>query len=483
MLGNFAGRQVAVVGMGKSNQSLCRYLVREGASITCFDRKTPVELGRAYHELRSLGVGWSLGERYLDTLPGYPWIFLTPGMKKHLPQIVEARVRGAVISNETALFLERCKAAVSAVTGSAGKTTTCTLVGRMLRESLPETPVYVGGNIGTVLIEEVDSIAEESLVVLELSSFQLELLTKSPEASLVLNLQPNHLDIHESYRDYVEAKKRVFRFQKGQDWCVLNLDDPVTCGMSRECPGKVAYFTVDPRRAGEALGRGFPVTWLEGDDLVMACPSGEVPGYGRDPSKIAGAGDLLIPGRHNVSNALGAAMLAAIVGGTPEGMRQGIRSFAGVPHRIEFVAEIGSVRYYNDSIATSPDRTMALLEAVSGPLVVIMGGYDKGIPFDDLAARLVARGCAVVTLGNTAPKIERALQDAWLAAEPTGGAGPRAPLNVTRAASLEEAVRTASSKAVPGGSVALSPACASFDMFADFEERGLRFKELVRGLL
>ena len=216
-LGSFRGRKVAVVGMGKSNQALARYLIREGAEITCFDRKTSEEMGAAYEELSRFGVRWSLGSGYLSPLTDFKWIFLTPGMKKSQSAIVEARRRGAVISSEIGLFMDRCRCEIGAVTGSAGKTTTCTLAGMMLRESLPGIPVYVGGNIGSVLIEQVDDIPEDARVVLELSSFQLELVTRSPHVAVVLNVRPNHLDIHDSYEEYVEAKKRIYRFQESGD--------------------------------------------------------------------------------------------------------------------------------------------------------------------------------------------------------------------------------------------------------------------------
>lgn len=496
VLGDFSGRRVAVVGMGKSNRALARYLMREGARVTCFDQKTSSGLGDAHAELSALGASWSLGEGYLAPLPEFRWIFLTPGMKKGLPEIVKAKEAGAIISTETALFLERCKARVAGVTGSAGKTTTSTLVGLMLRESLPETPVYVGGNIGEVLIEKVESLAADALVVMELSSFQLELQRQSPSASLILNVRPNHLDIHDSFEEYVAAKKNIYRFQGEQDWCVLNLDDPLTREMSKECPGRVAFFTLDAAAAAKSAQDGHQVAWLQGEELWMRGEQG--------PStdvRLAGISDFLVPGTHNVANALAAAVLASALGASPEGIRRAIRSFRGVEHRIEFVRELAGVKYFNDSKATSPDETMALLKAVPGPMVLILGGYDKGVPFDEMAREIVRRGYAVVTMGRTAPKIERALADA--ATEPdaatgasdateadaaTGlcgavGARRSAKVDVVRAGSLDQAVQLAREKAGPGSSVALSPACASYDMFANFEERGTLFKEIVRRLV
>ena len=481
MLGRFTGREVAVVGIGKSNQSLCRYLLKEGARVTCFDRKTAQELGQIYASLSSLGVGWRLGDGYLRTLPDFHWIFLTPGMRKDYPEILRARELGAVISNETALFLERCKARVAGVTGSAGKTTTSTLTGMILRESFPDVPVYVGGNIGAVLIEEVDRIPEDALVVLELSSFQLELVRQSPAFSMVLNVRPNHLDIHASFEEYAEAKKNIFRFQHPGDWCVLCWDDPVARSMADECPGQVGGFTISPDVAREVLRRGYPVACLDGDDLVVRWPgsAGEIGGAS---VVVANRSDFLVPGLHNVSNALGAALLTAILGADASAVKRTISSFRGVEHRIEFVRELRGAKYYNDSIATSPDRTEALLDAIPGPLVLILGGYDKGLPFDDLAEKVVARGCLVVTMGKTAPKIEEAIRRAEKGVRTSRGAPEASSLILARAASLEEAVRVASENAEPGCSVVLSPACASFDMFSNFEERGARFKEIVRNL-
>ena len=496
--GFFKGLEVAIVGMGKSNQALTRYLLREGAEVTCFDQKEPSDLGPAYGEFSALGVRWSLGGDYLAPLPGFKWIFLTPGMKKNLPEIALARENGAVISSEIGLFLDRVKCRVFAVTGSSGKTTTCTLAGLMLREGLPGREIYVGGNIGSVLIEQVDSIPEDAVVVMELSSFQLELLDKSPCVSAVLNIRPNHLDIHETFEDYVEAKKNIFRFQDPGGWCFLNLDDGVAAGLAESCPGGTGFFTLDAAKAGRLLTEAgdLPLAWASGEGLYVS--PGRLLGKGlsgewrgRTPVQVAKREDFLVPGNHNVSNALAAALLAAAAGASPRGIRKAIQGFKGVEHRIEFVRELGGVSYYNDSIATSPDRTEALLDAIGGPLVIILGGYDKGLPFDSLARKIAARGCGVVTIGKAAPVIEEALARAEgeslerAGAGNTGeGSGAKPKMQVVRASSLDEAVTLATDMArrIPGSSVVLSPACASYDMFRNFEERGRAFKEAVRRL-
>lgn len=506
--GCFKGASVAVVGMGKSNQALTRHLIREGAEVTCFDRKTAGELGPAYVELTALGVKWSLGDGYLSALPAFRWVFLTPGMKKNLPEIVLARENGAVITCEIALLIDRLRCPVIAVTGSSGKTTTCTLTGLMLRESLPDKKVYVGGNIGSVLIEQVGDIPEDAVVVLELSSFQLELLEKSPHVSAILNVRPNHLDIHESFEEYVEAKKNIFRFQGPSNWCFLNLDDEVTSDVVSECPGGVGFFTLDAGKLEGKMGSEMsgnwsgarqspPAAWADEEYLYVApgpLADADSSGQwsGQPYRQVARRRDMLVPGDHNVSNALAAALLSASAGATPEGIGRAIRNFKGVEHRIEFVRELGGVSYYNDSIATSPDRTEALLGAIQGPTVLILGGYDKGLSFDALARKIVSRGCGVVTIGKAAPLIEAAIArtEAELSGE-TGEAGEtgetaagRQATRVARASSMDEAVilATEMARAVPGSSVVLSPACASYDMFRNFEERGRVFKEAVRRL-
>lgn len=475
-IASYKGKNVAVVGLGISNQALCRYLIREGAHITCFDKKTADELADLYTSFTSLGVQWSLGKDYLRPLPGFRHIFLTPGIKKSLPEIVQARANGARISGEIGLFLERCEATVAGVTGSAGKTTTATLAGLMLRESGLGVPVHVGGNIGSVLIEQVDDMQPDALVVLELSSFQLETVTRNPHVSLILNVKPNHLDIHDSYEEYVSAKANIVRYQHPWDWCVMNLDDPVARELGDMGSGSLCGFTLDGK---EAANRG-AAAWLESDELRLRLPestSGKIR-WGT-PAVIADRKDFLVPGLHNVSNALGAALIAALMGGTPEGIRRAIRSFRGVPHRIEFIREVEGVRYYNDSIATAPDRTEALLRAIDGSLVLILGGYDKGISFDSLAEKIVDRGCPAVILGATAPLIETALHEAW---KRRGGQGGGQYSRIVRVNTLEEAVQRASAIARCGWSVALSPACASYDMFSGFEERGKVFNELVARL-
>lgn len=445
-----------MVGMGLSNTALARYLLKKGAKLTCFDRKGPSELGPRFSEFGSR-VGWSLGEDYLESLPSYRWIFLTPGMKKDDPAIEMARARGAFISTEIDLFLHLCRAPVAGITGSSGKTTTVSMTGAILRESFPPDRVFVGGNIGQVLLEKVDDIPPDAKVVLELSSFQLQLTHRSPHVAAILNVSPNHLDIHESFQEYVASKENIFRYQTARDWAVFNADDPTVAKFAGECRGRVGWFSLDAGLSQKTAG---PLAVLRDGVLTLKSDSGE-------EFPVLRSSELPVPGRHNVANALAAIVVSFLMGADIDAMRRALRNFKGVEHRLEFVAEVRGVRFYNDSIATSPARTAACLEALPGPMVLILGGYDKGLPFDELARKIVHRSIRCVTVGQTAGKIRKALTEA-------GGAHL-----VHEETDFERAVRTAADLAKPGYSVVLSPACASYDMFSNFEERGRRFKEIV----
>ena len=477
----WTGRPVAVVGLGRSNRALVRYLLARGARIVGCDRKELEELGPEVAALARAGVELHLGQDYLRVLAERPFdtVFLTPGMKKDLPEIRAARAAGARIRGEIDLFLERCRAMVIGVTGSAGKTTTTSLIGEGLRRAaaaggeLAGRPVYVGGNIGRPLIEEVEAIPPEARVVLELSSFQLELVHRAPRIAVVLNLRPNHLDVHGSMEAYAAAKARIVELQGPDDWAVLNGDDPFTAGLAERAPGRVAVFARDgevARALAErvAARRGGPVraAYLVGEELAVW--------DGRAERRVLDGRAMRLRGRHNRLNALAAILAGWLAGAEPASMAAAAAAFPGVEHRLEFVREVDGVRYYNDSIATAPDRTLAALDAFAEPVVLIAGGYDKGIPFDPLGPALCRRARGLVLIGQTAGAIERVVREA-AARE---GRGPE----VRRAGTLAEAVAEARRLARPGDVVLLSPACASYDMFRDYAERGRLFKELVRAL-
>lgn len=460
---DWRNRTVAVVGLGVSNRAVIRWLSRRGARLFGFDQKTAPELGAAHDQLQALGVQLVLGPDYLEQLETGEWdaVVLTPGMRKDLPQLERLRGRGVPFYSEIGLVFALCRGRIVGVTGSSGKTTTTTLIGEMLKAG-PE-PVYVGGNIGQPLIEVVEEIPPEAWVVLELSSFQLEMLDQSPHVALVTNVTPNHLDAHGSMEAYVAAKERIVRFQRPDDLAVFNLDNPASAAMSRQAPGRTLLFS---RRQPVPAG-----AWQDGDRLMI----GGIPGGQDKPALLCRTSDVQLLGEHNLENILAAATVAAACGIDLAAARAVVTTFRGVPHRLELVAEWNGVRYYNDSIATSPARAAAGIRAMRAPIVLIAGGYDKKLPFDELAEAVVGAVRVLILMGATASKIEAAVV--------AHARATAAPLpEIVHVGSLEAAVEEAARRARPGEVVLLSPACASYDMFPNFEVRGRRFVELVRGL-
>ena len=453
----WAGKRVALLGLGRSNLAMARYLAKQGAELVALDVKSPQELGDAYRQLQTLTqVEFHLGDGYRDYLMGSDAIFVSPGIKKHMPELLRAQAQGSLITTEIAYFLERCPAPVLGITGSSGKTTTTTLVGKILEQSA-QCPVYVGGNIGTVLIEEVDDIPSQAIVVLELSSFQLQMVRKSPCWAGLTNVRPNHLDIHRDYQEYQEAKANIFRFQTGGDWLVFNEDDDLVRRLAQEAPGKSCPFS---RR--KVLPRGACVV----DDKLVYVEEG-----GMRP--VLSVKDLRLRGWHNVENALAAVALTTLVGVDPEDIAQVLSTFVGVEHRLEEVGCHRGVAYINDSIATTHDRTLAALEAMPPGVLLIAGGYDKRLSFEQLPAAMRGKVRVLLTLGNTAPLIEAEVRRRLPEGEQP---------EILRCSHLEEAVERASYIAKAGETVLLSPACASFDMFRNYEERGYCFKQLVNNL-
>lgn len=468
---NWRGRSVAVVGLGVSNMAVIRYLTRHGARIVGFDQKSAADLGDTYAELKQLGVTAVLGPDYLDQLVR-PWdaVVLTPGMPKTIRQLQALRDMGVPFESEIGLFFALCKAPIIGVTGSSGKTTTATLIGEILKKGT--RPVFVGGNIGVPLLEKVEEIGPESFVVLELSSFQLEMVAQSPQLAVITNITPNHLDIHGTMSAYVAAKRRIFEFQGPGGWVLFNADDDMTRAMVSEAPGYVATFS---RKTGETAAPDGNVaertaSFVEDGHVIVRTST--IAGGRR--LVICAVDDIALPGQHNVENVLAATAVAAECGIDAESIRSVVTTFTGVPHRLEFVGRWNGVRYYNDSIATSPARAVAGVQAFEAPIVLIAGGSDKQLPFDPLAAALPGRVHSVVLLGVTAPAIEAAIRK--------HGAASGAPLPQLRHAdSFEEAVQTARALARPGDVVLLSPACASYDMFPNFEVRGNLFRTIVHG--
>lgn len=450
-IASLRGKTVAVIGIGVSNTPLLRLLLREGIAVTACDRSDRAKLGALAEELEAAGAVLRLGDGYLQDLD-QDVIFRTPGLRPDVPELEAARARGSVITSEMEVFFQVCPCPIIAVTGSDGKTTTTTIIAELLRAA--GHTVHVGGNIGHPLLAESDTIRPTDWAVLELSSFQLMTMTRSPHIAVLTNLAPNHLDVHKSMEEYVWAKENIFRHQQPGDIAVFNLDNAITRELSAHAPGHALYFS---RREEPENG-----VFLRGDAVISRRDGHE--------RQIMTTEDIRLPGVHNVENYMAA--IAAVDGLVPdETIRTFARAFNGVEHRIELVRTWRGVRFYNDSIASSPSRTIAGLRSFKEKVILIAGGYDKHIPFDVLGPEVVEHVKLLILCGATADKIRAAVEQA-----PGYRPGHPEILDVTP---FQRAVETARDRAVPGDVVTLSPACAAFDQFKNFMERGKTFKAIV----
>lgn len=450
-IASLRGKTVAVIGIGVSNTPLLRLLLREGIAVTACDRSDRAKLGALAEELEAAGAVLRLGDGYLQDLD-QDVIFRTPGLWPDVPELEAARARGSVITSEMEVFFLVCPCPIIAVTGSDGKTTTTTIIAQLLRAA--GHTVHVGGNIGHPLLAEADTIRPTDWAVLELSSFQLMTMTHSPHIAVVTNLAPNHLDVHKSMEEYVWAKENIFRHQQPGDTAIFNLDNAITRQQALRAPGRALYFS---RQAEPENG-----VFLRGDAVISRRDGHE--------RQIMTTEDIRLPGVHNVENYMAA--IAAVEGLVPdETIRTFARTFNGVEHRIELVRTYHGVRFYNDSIASSPSRTIAGLRSFKEKVILIAGGYDKHIPFDVLGPEVVEHVKLLVLCGATAGKIRAAVEQA-----PGYRPGHPEILDVTP---FQRAVETARDRAVPGDVVTLSPACAAFDQFRNFMERGKTFKAIV----
>jgi UDP-N-acetylmuramoylalanine--D-glutamate ligase len=454
VLASMRGQRALLVGLGaRTHVALARFMAQHGAAVTITDAKPADRLATEMALLGDLPVRYALGRHRVEDFIAADVVYVSPGVPADLPEIVAARRAGRPISSEMALFFALCAAPIVGITGSAGKTTTTSLVGAMLQAAGRRT--WVGGNIGTPLIEHVLEIAPSDWVVLELSSFQLELLEQSPHVAAVLNITPNHLERHGTLAAYAEAKRNILRYQQPDDWAVLGYDNPITHAFGAACAGHVLYVSTQV-----PVGAG---TFVRDGTLWLRWRGQETPIMRRD--------ELQLPGEHNVANALAACAVAAACGVSTVAMAEVLRTFAGVEHRLETVRLWRGVRFVNDSIATAPERTVAALRSIDGPLILLVGGRLKqGVALHELAALARQRARLVVAFGEAGDVLAQAL----MAAD-----GPSA---VRRVADLRAAFDVAVAATQPGDVVLLSPAGTSFDAFRDFEERGRAFKALVAEL-
>ncbi len=440
------GKNITVIGIGISNLPLIKYLVSLGANVKACDRRDRDALGKSYDELKGLDIIFNLGDNYLEDIDA-DIIFKTPGMRFDNPYLLRAQEQGARITSEMEVFFDVCPSHIIAVTGSDGKTTTTTLIHKMMSEAGYKT--WLGGNIGNPLLTDAERMSPNDWVILELSSFQLHTMRKSPEIAVITNISPNHLDMHKDYKEYIDAKKNIMLWQGRDNKLVVNADNAVTDAIGKEARGSVEYFS-RRKKAG---------VYLNGNTVY------------RGDTKVLDISDIKIPGMHNVENYMAA--IAAVEGKVSDDVILKIaKTFGGVEHRIELVRTLDGVRYYNSSIDSSPNRTINTLSVFENKVIMIAGGKDKGIPYDEVGPAIADKVKVLILIGATSDKIEEALIK-------TGRADG---VTIIRKTEYPDAVKTAHDMAKDGDVVLLSPASTSFDMFRNFEERGNLFKRLVNEL-
>jgi len=479
-------QHVVILGLARQGVALARYLVGTGAEVTISDLQDQHALADRMEQLSDLSIRYALGSHPIRLLDDADLLCLSGGVPVDIPIVEKARERGVALSNDAQIFLERCPAPIIGITGSAGKTTTTALVGEMCRAAGKRT--WVGGNIGNPLIADVEAIERQDCVVMELSSFQLELMTISPHIAAVLNITPNHLDRHKTMEAYIAAKRNIVAHQAAGDIALLGYDDANARALALETPAQLFFFSGGAEVEAGAFKTNGELT------LRMKGRRGQ-PGEDQEICRVS-AVQLL--GRHNLLNVLAASTLASLAGVPLEVIREVATTFTGVEHRLELVMEqpspngSGRVRWYDDSIATAPERALAAMRSFEEPIVLFAGGRDKDLPWGTFADETVRRVRQLIAFGEAGPMIAETVRNTWQAAETTSHQGTAAVsgsqgrarrlAGITCVDSLEEAVEVAARLVEPGDVVLFSPGGTSFDAFEDFVERGERFKELVRKL-
>jgi UDP-N-acetylmuramoylalanine--D-glutamate ligase len=458
---DWKGKRVVVVGAARQGLALARYLARHEAQVILNDRRPQDEMQQHITELAEFDIEWVLGGHPLKVLDQRPeMVCVSGGVPLDNPIVAAAAKSGIRLSNDTQVFMESVPCKTIGITGSAGKTTTTTLVGRIAQSGAGKySRVWVGGNIGDPLLNYVDEMQPSDLAILEISSFQSELMTVSPNIAAILNITPNHLDRHVTMEAYTAAKAQVLKHQSISDAAILGRDDPGAWGLAGNVRGKLFSFGLS------SLPDGQDGTYIDSpaSGKFYLRESGQVT---RLPVEDA----IELRGLHNTVNVMAACTIAHMAGFTPAEMLAGIQGFRGVPHRLEFVRTWRGAQWYNDSIATAPERTAAAIHSFGGPLILLLGGRDKDLPWEDLAKLIHQRVDHVVLFGEAAEKINTALGQRI--------PGSR-PFSVTRVEKCQEAVLAASRLAQPGFVVLFSPGGTSYDEFKDFEERGEKFKQWV----
>jgi UDP-N-acetylmuramoylalanine--D-glutamate ligase len=488
---DWTGKRVLILGAARQGVALARWLVVHGAIVTVSDMRPADQLTGARESLHDLSIDWALGGHPLELLKKTEILCLSGGVPPELPIVREAARLGIPLSNDTDIFMDVVPCQTVGITGSAGKTTTTALVGEMAERAMkdarerrgtnrdgspPRHPAaYVGGNIGDPLIKYVDEMEASDLAVLEISSFQLEQATRSPNVAAILNITPNHLDRHVTMNSYTAAKARILDFQTANDRAVLGRDDPGAWNLRAEVRGELHSFGLSKI---EPVSDG---TYMEDGMLYLSDRGVDIALLRRDQIRL--------PGGHNVLNVLAAFAIGHAAGLPLDAMLLGAEGFQGMPHRLELVRELRGVRWYDDSIATAPERSMAAIHSFDAPIVLLLGGRDKNLPWEDLVRLIFQRVDHLILFGEVAEKVERVI----IATRPSNTSGPDGtqsqpgalgggPQSIHRTAHLREAVLKASEIAERGDVVLLSPGGTSFDEFTDFEERGATFRAWVQDL-
>ncbi|MHB1453651.1 MAG: UDP-N-acetylmuramoyl-L-alanine--D-glutamate ligase [Saccharofermentanales bacterium] len=457
------GKRTAVLGVGISNKPLIKYIYDLGAAITAFDMADGsdpyISSTRTEFEAAGINIDWSLGDHYLDSLIGFDIIFRTPKVRTDLPALASERDRGTIITSEMEVFLECCPCRTFAITGSDGKTTTSTMVGLILAQE--GFRVHLGGNIGTPLLDQIDTIEETDMAVLELSSFQLQSMRRSPDVAVITNITPNHLDVHKDFAEYIDAKKNIFLYQNFMGRLVLNSTDLVSSGFYHEARGEVVFFPAKTGSDSDAPGVSY-------DNAEFYFPGG----------RSLPIADIKLLGKHNLDNYC-AAVTAVLPYASDNSIIEVMKSFGGVAHRTEFLRTFNGVDYYNSSIDSSPSRTRATLRAFADRgqrVVIIAGGKDKNSDYACLGEDMLKVSDKIILCGQNTPmikaSIDTALQQELSSRE----------ISIIEVSEYADAVNKAREIAIPGEAVVLTPAGTSFDRFRNFEERGELFRSLVNQL-
>ncbi len=469
--GSYAGRRVVILGLARQGVALARHLAQHGADVLVSDLRPAGQLGEALDQLAGLSLEVVLGGHPSSLLDGTDLFCLSGGVPADAPIVRQAIARGIPLSNDSQIFLEECPATVIGITGSAGKTTTTAMLGEMCRQghSTDERRIWVGGNIGRSMLPDLDEIGPGDLVVMELSSFQLEIMTKSTPVAAVLNLTPNHLDRHRTMKAYSAAKARLLQHQPVDGIALLGQDDPGVCGLRNLVRGRLRMFSLEDSVADGAFLR---------DNVITLCgPEGEQPVCRRD--------ELRLLGQHNTLNALAAAAVADSVGIPAAAIAEVARTFAGVEHRLELVRELAGVRWFDDSSATAPERMMRAIRSFDEPIVLLAGGRDKDLPWSEAAALIGERVRDLVLFGQAADLIRAQLDKAGVVMPDAQAGEPKRDHRrgrIVQVGGLAQAVKEAARLAKPGDIVLLSPGGTSFDAYQDFVERGDHFQAMVREL-